>query len=110
MERLRRGGSYACGGLRDRAMFHGAPMPPTNHPPVRDAVFWFDREEKPLPALSGTVSADAVVVGGGMMGLMCARTLVDRGRRVCVVEAETCGGGASGRSSGFITPDSELEL
>ena len=45
-----------------------------------------------------------------MMGLMCARTLRARGQRVCVVEAETCGAGASGRSSGLITPDSELEL
>ena len=45
-----------------------------------------------------------------MMGLMCARTLVARGQRVCLVEAQTCGEGASGRSSGFITPDSELEF
>ena len=45
-----------------------------------------------------------------MMGLMCARTALARGQRVCLVEAETCGWGASGRSSGLITPDSELEL
>src|SRR5688572_13434303 len=79
-------------------------------PALRDAVFWFDRQERSLPALKGITTADVVVVGGGMMGLMCARTLLARGQRVCVVEAETCGGGASGRSSGLITPDSELEL
>ena len=77
---------------------------------MRDAVFWFDRKEPPLAALSGSTSADVIVVGGGMMGLMCARALLARGQRVCVVEAETCGAGASGRSSGLITPDSELEL
>lgn len=77
---------------------------------VRDAVFWYDRKEPPLPALAGEFSVDAAVVGGGMMGLMCARTLAARGQRVCLVEADTCGGGASGRSSGFITPDSELEF
>lgn len=77
---------------------------------LRDAVFWFDRKEPPLPALEGAIRADVVVVGAGMMGLMCARTLLARGQRVCLVEAETCGAGASGRSSGFITPDSELEL
>jgi glycine/D-amino acid oxidase-like deaminating enzyme len=77
---------------------------------LRDAVFWFDRKEQPLAALDGAIRADVVVVGGGMMGLMCARTLLARGQRVCLVEAETCGAGASGRSSGLITPDSELEL
>ncbi|HUR57378.1 MAG TPA: FAD-binding oxidoreductase [Opitutaceae bacterium] len=76
---------------------------------MRDGVFWFERKQPPLPALSGVVETDAVVVGGGMMGLMCARTLRARGRRVCLVEGHTCGHGASGRSSGFITPDSELE-
>ena len=45
-----------------------------------------------------------------MMGLMCARELAASGRTVCVVERDGCGGGASGRSSGFITPDSELEF
>lgn len=77
---------------------------------MRDAVFWFDRKIEALSRLEGTVRADVVVIGGGMMGLMCARTLLARGQRVCVVEAATCGSGASGRSSGLITPDSELEL
>ena len=84
----------------------GAP----HHPPPRDAVAWFDRQEPHLPPLTGTHRADVVVVGGGMMGLMCARALAAGGRHVCLLEAETCGAAASGRSSGFITPDSELEL
>lgn len=40
-----------------------------NHSEVRDAVFWFDRREPPLSPLTGVISADVVVVGGGMMGL-----------------------------------------
>lgn len=84
--------------------------PPHSPHAPRDAVFWFDRKASLLPALTGTQRADVVVVGGGMMGLMAARILAARGRAVCLVEADTCGGAASGRSSGFITPDSELEL
>lgn len=77
---------------------------------MRDAVFWFDRKIEALPRLQQIASADVVVVGGGMMGLMCARSLSARKQRVCVLDAVTCGAGASGRSSGLVTPDSELEL
>ncbi|ACB74351.1 NAD(P)/FAD-dependent oxidoreductase [Opitutus terrae] len=77
---------------------------------VRDAVFWFESSTPPLLPLHGEKTAEAVVIGGGMMGLMCARTLAARGIDVALVEANTCGGEASGRSSGIITPDSELEF
>ena len=77
---------------------------------MRDAVFWFNRKIKALPRLQQAIRADVVVVGGGMMGLMCARSLSARKQRVCVLDAITCGAGASGRSSGLVTPDSELEL
>jgi len=85
-------------------------MPDQTTPRLRDAVFWFDRKAPALLPLEGALDTDVVVVGGGMMGLICARTLRARGQRVCLVEAESCGAGASGRSSGLVTPDSELEL
>ena len=50
------------------------------------------------------------MVGGGIAGLACAQTLNDQGRKVILLEKDTCGSGASGRSSGFVTPDSEMEL
>jgi len=51
-----------------------------------------------------------VVVGGGVAGLACAQALHEQGRKVVLLEKEECGVGASGRSSGFVTPDSEMEL
>ena len=38
-----------------------------------------------------------------------AQALADRGVEAALVEQAFCGAGASGKSSGFITPDSELE-
>lgn len=45
-----------------------------------------------------------------MAGLTCADALARRGIRVTLLEERFCGAGASGRSSGFVTPDSELAL
>lgn len=74
-------------------------------------VFWYGtRSGAPFAALSGTVRADAVVIGGGMAGLSCAQRLRDAGKEVVVLEKYFCGAGASGKTSGFVTPDSEIVL
>jgi flavin-dependent dehydrogenase len=64
----------------------------------------------PGDALMGRVRCDAAIVGGGIAGLHAALNLAERGLDVAVIERDFCGAGASGRSSGFLTPDSELEL
>lgn len=60
---------------------------------------------EPLPGLSGDVSADVVVVGGGYTGLWTAWLLTERapGIDVAVLEANRCGFGPSGRNGGFLT-------
>ncbi len=77
---------------------------------VKDQVYWYSQREPRPRSLDRDLKVDAVVVGGGMGGLTAAQALRERGIRVVVVEQTFCGGGASGKTSGFITPDSELEL
>jgi gamma-glutamylputrescine oxidase len=60
--------------------------------------------------LERDLTVDAAVVGGGMAGLTCAQFLIEGGLSVALLEKGFCGTGASGKSSGFITPASELEL
>lgn len=60
--------------------------------------------------LVGEITCDMVVVGGGMAGLFAAKTLIEAGKDVVLIEKSICGGGMSGRSGGFLTPDSELGL
>jgi putative aminophosphonate oxidoreductase len=54
--------------------------------------------------LQGTVRADVCLVGGGYTGLWTAIHLKrhDPSLDVAVVEADVCGGGASGRNGGFV--------
>jgi putative aminophosphonate oxidoreductase len=65
-------------------------------------------EETPDPSdirrLEGTARADVCVVGGGLTGLWTAIHLKrrDPALEVALVEAETCGFGASGRNGGFV--------
>jgi putative aminophosphonate oxidoreductase len=55
------------------------------------------------PPLEGRVTADVCVVGGGFTGLWTALEVKRRSPRaeVVVLEADICGGGASGRNGGF---------
>jgi glycine oxidase len=53
---------------------------------------------------------DAVVVGGGVIGLSCAWRLAQRGARVAVVERGEPGGGATRVAAGMLAPVGELSF
>jgi gamma-glutamylputrescine oxidase len=69
---------------------------------VATAPYWLDSPYEPRPALSGTVEAEACVVGAGVAGLSCARRLAQQGVDTIVLERATVAGGASGRNGGFL--------
>jgi putative aminophosphonate oxidoreductase len=56
------------------------------------------------PRLEGDARADVCIVGGGYTGLWTALRLkeADPSIDVAIVEADVCGGGASGRNGGFV--------
>jgi len=55
------------------------------------------------PQLSGTVEADACVIGGGLAGLTAALELVRRGKKTILLEAQRVAWAASGRNGGFVS-------
>ncbi len=66
--------------------------------------------ESLLPFLEEELHAEVLVVGAGAAGLAAALALSDAGRNVVLIERNVCGGSSTGKSAGFLTPDSELEL
>jgi len=56
------------------------------------------------PRLEGDERADVCIVGGGYTGLWTAIRLkeIEPSLDVAIVEADICGGGASGRNGGFV--------
>jgi gamma-glutamylputrescine oxidase len=62
------------------------------------------------PPLKEDVKCDVLIVGGGAAGLAAAARLLGTGKKVVLLERNICGGSSTGKSAGFLTPDSELEL
>ena len=58
---------------------------------------------RPLPE-----RVDVAVIGAGFTGLSAARTLAKRGAKVCVLEFETIGWGASSRNGGMVLSGMKL--
>ncbi len=53
-------------------------------------------------ALAGEHKADVCVIGAGITGLSAALHLLERGKRVCILEAHEVGHGGSGRNVGLV--------
>lgn len=60
--------------------------------------------------LDENIEADVLIIGGGAAGLAAALRLMRTGLKVVLLERNICGGSSTGKSAGFLTPDSELEL
>jgi glycine/D-amino acid oxidase-like deaminating enzyme len=70
---------------------------------LKEKVYWHDTTA--MPDVDSLVplpeKVDIAVVGAGIVGLSAARQLAKRGMKVCVLEAETIGWGASSRNGGM---------
>ena len=62
------------------------------------------------PPLRGDIKTDVLIVGAGAAGIAAALQIAGSGRRVVMLEKNIFGGSSTGKSAGFLTPDSELEL
>ena len=79
---------------------------------MKNSSPWFDSVPATLkyPSFIGETTADIVVVGGGIVGIMTAWLLAKRGKNVVLLEKNTLASGETGFTTGFITrvPDTSL--
>lgn len=75
----------------------------------QDQVAWY-LNNKIAPTCQSDLKADVIVIGGGMAGLSAAQAFCEKGKKVILLEQYFCGSGATGRSSGFVTPNAELSF
>ncbi len=83
-----------------------ADLTPPSGEGYRRLSLWWDGLAGPLrvrPALDGDLTADVVIVGGGLTGLWTAYYLseADPGLSIAVIERDVAGFGASGRNGGW---------
>jgi glycine/D-amino acid oxidase-like deaminating enzyme/nitrite reductase/ring-hydroxylating ferredoxin subunit len=64
---------------------------------------WLTESGPAYPALSGEVTVDVAVIGGGVTGLTAALLLKRAGLRVAVIEADRVGHGASGNNTAKVS-------
>jgi len=75
----------------------------------QDQAFWYLKRDA-IPPCRENLMVDVAIIGGGMAGLSAAQAFNKRGKKVAVLEQYYCGSGATGKSSGFITPNAELSF
>ena len=75
----------------------------------QDQVFWYLKRDQIIPCKED-LNVDVIIIGGGMAGLAAAQAWQKRGKKVALCEQYYCGSGATGKSSGFVTPNAELSF
>ena len=94
-----------------QSYYHATAHPAPERPAFGESVPSPAPPERPLPVepwtpafagVTGTKTTDILIVGAGITGCSAALHLAQRGYSVAVIEAETVGFGASGRSGGQV--------
>ena len=79
---------------------------------MKEEVFWKNPGYISAPSLQEDISADFLIAGGGIAGVMAAHFLIENGIKpgtIVLLERRVIGSGSTGRSAGMLLPEPENE-
>lgn len=76
---------------------------------IQNQVLWYSKTST-MTQCTQNMHIEVAIIGGGMAGLSAAQEFAKQGKKVAIFEQFFCGSGATGKSSGFVTPNAELSL
>lgn len=64
---------------------------------------WMEIELPSFPSLEEDLQTDVCIIGGGIVGLTCAYSLLKKGKKVIVIDQGAVAGGQTARTTGHLT-------
>lgn len=80
---------------------------------IKGGVFWKNPRYKIRPALKKDIECDYLIIGGGITGVSLAYFLSKnniKNEKIVLIEKNSIGGGATGKSAGILTIKAEIDL
>ena len=77
---------------------------------LKEQPIWLEEKKKLYPSLEEDVSADVVIIGGGITGITSAYLLAKERKKVVLLEAKELASNATGYTTAFITQSIDTDL
>ena len=69
---------------------------------MKSISYWLDNFYEARPALSGNITTDIVIIGGGITGVSTAYHCAKRGLKTILIEKDIIASGAAGKNGGMV--------
>ncbi len=77
---------------------------------IQHGTTWDEIKIKSYPALTGPLSIDIAVIGGGLCGALSTYLISKSDKKVALIEKDTIGSGATGATTAFLTQSIDTDF
>lgn len=77
---------------------------------MKDLSYWLDIPYIPRSALSGNISTDVVIIGGGISGVSAAYHCAKQGLQTVLIEKDAIASGSAGKNGGMVVEGFSIDF